>query len=114
MDEDPLHRHISFLTFAESLEMIFSQFTETCGLVIEEIIVRNHCQTCHQRKRNTIKRKSVVKTEKMTRQTHLRATIQTQPMTVITDRSKIKRSAINKGSDQIMRTFNGKVADDSV
>ena len=30
MDEDPLQRRIYFLTFVESLEMIFSQYTETC------------------------------------------------------------------------------------
>ena len=30
MDEDPLQRRIYFLTFVELLEMIFSQFTETC------------------------------------------------------------------------------------
>ena len=30
MDEDPLQRWIDFLTFVESLEMIFSQYTETC------------------------------------------------------------------------------------
>ena len=35
MDEDPLHRHIYFLTFAESLEMIFSQYTETCEVTID-------------------------------------------------------------------------------
>ena len=30
MDKDPLQRRIFFLTFFESLEMIFSQYTETC------------------------------------------------------------------------------------
>ena len=34
MDEDPLQRRIYFLTFVESLEIIFSQYTETCELMI--------------------------------------------------------------------------------
>ena len=33
MDEDPLQRRIYFLTFAESLEMIFSQYKETCEVL---------------------------------------------------------------------------------
>ena len=35
MDEDPLQRRLYFLTFLESLEMIFSQYTETCEVVID-------------------------------------------------------------------------------
>ena len=35
MDEDPLQRRICFLTFVESLEMIFSQYTETCEVIID-------------------------------------------------------------------------------
>ena len=35
IDEDPLHRRIYFLTFVESLEMIFSQYTETCEVLID-------------------------------------------------------------------------------
>ena len=50
----------------------------------------------------------------MTRQTHLRVTILTRPMTVITDASDKKEEPLGKVSDQIMRTFKGKVADDSV
>ena len=34
MDEDPLKRRIYFLTFVESLEMIFSQYTETCEVLL--------------------------------------------------------------------------------
>ena len=34
MDEDPLQRRIYFLTFVESLDMIFSQYTETYELII--------------------------------------------------------------------------------
>ena len=34
MDEDPLKRRICFLTFIESLEMIFSKYTETCEVII--------------------------------------------------------------------------------
>ena len=35
MDGDPLRRWIYFLTFVESLEMIFSQYKETCELLID-------------------------------------------------------------------------------
>ena len=35
MDEDPLQRRIYFLTFVESLEKIFSQYTETCELILD-------------------------------------------------------------------------------
>ena len=35
MDEDPLQRQIYFLTFVESLEMIFSQYTETCEVLLD-------------------------------------------------------------------------------
>ena len=33
MDEDPLQGRIYFLTFVESLEIIFSQYTETCEVI---------------------------------------------------------------------------------
>ena len=33
MDEDSLQRRIYFLTFVESLEMIFLQYTETCEVI---------------------------------------------------------------------------------
>ena len=35
MDEDPLQHRIYFLTFVESLEMIFSQYTETCEVLLD-------------------------------------------------------------------------------
>ena len=35
MDENPLQRRIYFFTFVESLEMIFSQYTETCEVIID-------------------------------------------------------------------------------
>ena len=35
MDEDPLQFRIYFLTFVESLEMIFSQYTETCEVLLD-------------------------------------------------------------------------------
>ena len=35
MDEDPLQCRIYFLTFLESLEMICSQYKETCGVLID-------------------------------------------------------------------------------
>ena len=34
MDEDPLQCRIYFLTFLESLEIIISQYTETCEVII--------------------------------------------------------------------------------
>ena len=36
MDEDPLQRQIYFLTFVESLEMIFLQNTETCEVILDD------------------------------------------------------------------------------
>ena len=35
MDEHPLQRRICFLTFVESLEIIFSQCTEICEIIID-------------------------------------------------------------------------------
>ena len=35
LDEDPLQRRIYFLTFMESLEMIFSQYKETCEVLLD-------------------------------------------------------------------------------
>ena len=35
MDEDPLQRRIYFLTFVESLDMIFSNYTETCEVLLD-------------------------------------------------------------------------------
>ena len=35
MDENPLQRRIFFLTFVESLEMTFSQYTETCDVLLD-------------------------------------------------------------------------------
>ena len=35
MDEDPLQRRIFFLTFVDLLEMILSQYTETCEVLLD-------------------------------------------------------------------------------
>ena len=35
MDEDPLQHRIYFLKFVESLEMIFSQYKETCEVLLD-------------------------------------------------------------------------------
>ena len=35
MDEDPLRCRLYFLTFVESLEMIFSQYKETCEVLLD-------------------------------------------------------------------------------
>ena len=36
MDEDPLLRRIYFLTFVESLELVFLQYTETSEVIIDD------------------------------------------------------------------------------
>ena len=35
MDEDPIQRRIYFLTFVDSLHMIFSQYRETCEVLLD-------------------------------------------------------------------------------
>ena len=35
MDEEPLQRRIYFLAFVKSLEMMFSQYKETCELLLD-------------------------------------------------------------------------------
>ena len=35
MNEDPLQRRIYFLTFVESLEIIFSRYTKTCEVILD-------------------------------------------------------------------------------
>ena len=35
MDEDPLHLRISLLIFIDSLGMIFSQYRETCEVLLD-------------------------------------------------------------------------------
>ena len=35
MDEDPIQRRIYFLTFIDSLDMIFSQYRETCEVLLD-------------------------------------------------------------------------------
>ena len=35
MDTDPLQRRIYFLTFIDSLDMIFSQYRETCEVLLD-------------------------------------------------------------------------------
>ena len=35
MDKDPLQLRINLLTFVESLEMILSQYTETCEVLLD-------------------------------------------------------------------------------
>ena len=36
MDEDPLQRRTYFLTFVNSLQMIFYQYKETCEVLIDD------------------------------------------------------------------------------
>ena len=35
MDEDPLQRRIYFLTYIDSLDLIFSQYRETCEVLLD-------------------------------------------------------------------------------
>ena len=35
LDEDPLQRRVYFLAFVKSLEMIFSQYKETCEVLLD-------------------------------------------------------------------------------
>ena len=35
MDEDPLQHRIYFLTFIDSLDMIFSQYRENCEVLLD-------------------------------------------------------------------------------
>ena len=142
MDEDPLQRRIYFLTFVESIDMIFSQYTETCEVLLDypkiggdDVIedytkkaIRNflhanidvhsrrliaefpkdgikcieklqsHCanMTFADKIRYDITFQQVTQ---MTRQTHLRATTLTLPMTVIIDAGEAKIRNIGKGSN---------------
>ena len=54
MDEDPFQRCIYFLTFVESLEMIFSHFTETCEVLLDypkiggDDIIEDYAKNGHQ------------------------------------------------------------------
>ena len=51
MYEDPLQRWICFLTYVESLEMIFSQYTKTCGVLLDypkiggDDVIEDHIKT---------------------------------------------------------------------
>ena len=40
MDEDPLQRRIYFLVFVELLDVIFSQYTETCEVLLDYLKIR--------------------------------------------------------------------------
>ena len=50
MDEDPLQRRIYFLTFVESLEITFSQYKETCEVLLdypkigEDYVIENYAE----------------------------------------------------------------------
>ena len=53
-------------------------------------------QALHQRKRNTIRRESVLNTGNIIRQTHCHTTILIRPTTVITDANKGRIRVIKK------------------
>ena len=39
MDEDPLQRQVYFITFIESLYMIFSHYKETCEVLLDYLTI---------------------------------------------------------------------------
>ena len=51
MDEDPLHRRIHFLTFIDSLDMMFSQYRYTCEFLLDypkiggDDVIENYAKT---------------------------------------------------------------------
>ena len=107
MDEGPLQRRIYFLTFIDSLHMIFSQNRETCEvlldytkiggddvivLFIRVIVIRLKSKE----KRSPQRRKNVVSIGEMTRPTHLQAMILFRAMTVIIDVSDANIRNIRK------------------
>ena len=55
MDEDPLQIWIYFLIFVESLKMIFSQYKETCEILLDhpkiggDDIIEDYAKKCHQK-----------------------------------------------------------------
>ena len=50
----------------------------------------------------------------MTRQNHPQVMTLIHPRTVIVDVNDEKKETSERGSDQTMRNFNGKIADDSI
>ena len=66
MGEDPLQRRICFLTFLESLEMIFSQYTENCEVLLYypkiggDDFIEDYAKKCYNGRSHTPDRKSVV------------------------------------------------------
>ena len=54
MNEDPLQRRIYFLTFVESLDMIFSYYKETCEVILDypkiggDDIIEDYAKKVHQ------------------------------------------------------------------
>ena len=54
MDEDPIQRRIYFLSFVESLDMIFLQYKETCEVLLDypkiggDDIIEDYSKKGHQ------------------------------------------------------------------
>ena len=55
MDEDPLQRRIYFLTFIDSLDMIFSQYREICEVLLDypkiggDDVIEDHAKNIYQK-----------------------------------------------------------------
>ena len=67
MDEDPLQRQIYFLIFVESLEMMYSQYTETCEVLLDypKIGGRNITEFTNKAIRNILHSNIVVHSRKL-------------------------------------------------
>ena len=50
LDKDPLQRQIYFLTFKESLVMLFSLYTETCEVIIDYPTIGGDDLKCYVKK----------------------------------------------------------------
>ena len=55
MDEDPLQRWIYFLKFMDSLYMIFSQYRDTCEVLLDypktvgDDVIGDYAKKCYQK-----------------------------------------------------------------
>ena len=74
----------------------------------------NDTNSSISKKKKRDKKQSIRNTRKITRMTQHQVTILIRPTIVITDANNVRGRAIRKISNKIMRTFNCKVADDSI
>ena len=114
MDEDPLQRRIYFPTLVELLDMIFSQYIETCEVILDyPQIGEDEIEDYSKKAIKNILHENI--------DVHSRILIAEFPIYGIKCIEKFQPHCVNmtfsdksRWSDQIMRTFNSKAADDSV